>query len=58
MKVTAVSNSTPIIGLASLNQLDLLNQLFGKVYVTRQVYNEVVGAAGSKCGANELRKQI
>jgi len=40
MKVSVVSNSTPIIGLASLNQLDLLNQLFDKVYVTRQVFDE------------------
>lgn len=58
MRVSVITNSTPIIGLASLNQLDLLRKLFEKVYVTRQVYDEVVGDGGSKIGADELKKQI
>lgn len=58
MRVSVVTNSTPIIGLASLGQLDLLNKLFEKVYITKYVYDEVAGAAGNRIGADELRKQI
>lgn len=58
MKVTVVSNSTPIISLASLSQLSLLQKLFEKVYVTSQVYVEVVGEVESRIGTGELKKQI
>lgn len=58
MRVSVVTNSTPIIGLASLDQLDLLSKLFEKVYVTRQVYNEVTEDTGSWIGTDELKKQI
>lgn len=58
MKVSAVTNSTPIIGLAVVGQLDLLGKLFEKVYVTRQVYNEVAGDTENRVGADYLKKQI
>jgi len=58
MKFPVVTNSTPIIGLASLDQLSLLSKLFEKVYVTRQVYNEVADDTGSRVGADGIKKQI
>jgi predicted nucleic acid-binding protein len=49
-----VSNSTPLIALAWLNQLDLLPTLFGAVHIPQAVYDEIqhnpaaVGAAQLK----------
>ncbi len=37
-----VSNTTPLIGLASIHRLDLLRQLFGEIYIPQAVYDEVV----------------
>lgn len=39
MKV--VSNTTPIISLASIGQLSLLSELFSKVYIPQAVYYEI-----------------
>jgi predicted nucleic acid-binding protein len=39
MKV--VSNTTPIISLASIGQLSLLPELFGKIYIPQAVYYEI-----------------
>lgn len=39
MKV--VSNTTPIISLASIGQLSLLTELFGKTYIPQAVYHEI-----------------
>lgn len=58
MKVSVITNSTPIISLASLDQIDLLSKLFEKVYVTQQVYDEVVGDVENRVGADELKRQI
>jgi len=58
MRVPAVTNSTPIIALAFLDQLDLLGKLFEKVYVPRQVYNEVAADTENRIGADGLKKQI
>lgn len=49
-----VSNTTPLIALAWLNQLDLLPTLFGTVHIPQAVYDEIqhnptaVGAAELK----------
>ncbi|HLD05454.1 MAG TPA: DUF3368 domain-containing protein [Candidatus Nanoarchaeia archaeon] len=37
-----VSNSSPLILLAKINQLKLLKDLFGKVFIPRAVYEEVI----------------
>ena len=37
-----VSNSGPLMALAKLGLLDLLGQLYGKVYMPGAVYDEVV----------------
>ena len=39
MKV--VSNSTPIISLATIGQITLFPQLFGTIYIPREVYHEL-----------------
>ena len=43
MPVT-VSNSTPLIHLAKLNQLALLPAFFGKIMIPQAVFNECVTA--------------
>ncbi len=37
-----VSNTTPLIGLASLGRFDLLHSLFDKIYIPQAVYQETV----------------
>lgn len=36
-----VSNTTPIISLLKLNQLDLLKQLYKQIYIPTAVFNEI-----------------
>ena len=36
-----VANTTPIISLASINRLDILENLFGKIIIAEAVYNEI-----------------
>jgi len=37
-----VSNTTPLIGLASIQRFELLRQLFGQVYIPQAVFDEAV----------------
>jgi len=37
-----VSNTTPLIGLATIQRFDLLYELFGKVHIPQAVYQEAV----------------
>lgn len=37
-----VSNTTPLIGLASIRRFDLLHHLFGEIYIPKAVYDESV----------------
>jgi predicted nucleic acid-binding protein len=37
-----VSNTTPLIGLASIGRLDLLRELFGEIHIPQTVYAETV----------------
>jgi predicted nucleic acid-binding protein len=39
-----VSNTTPLIGLASIGRFDLLRQLFSAVHIAQAVYDEIVVA--------------
>ncbi len=46
-----VSNTTPLIGLASIDRFDLLQILFGEVYVPLAVFSETVVAGREDGGA-------
>lgn len=37
-----VSDTTPLIGLASIGRLNILQELFGEVYIPQAVYDETV----------------
>jgi predicted nucleic acid-binding protein len=52
--VIVVSNSTPLISLARINRLHLLEEIFGKVYIPQGVYEEVVMEGVDKAGAKEV----
>jgi len=45
-----VSDTTPLIGLASIGRLGFLQELFGEVYIPQAVFDEAVtfGRAGSR----------
>ncbi len=53
MKV--ICNSTPLISLASINKLHLLNDVFRDIIVPEVVYNEVAVEGSSLYGAREVR---
>ncbi len=46
-----VANTTPLIGLASIDRFDLLQQMFGEIYIAPAVYDEAVGAGREEGGA-------
>ena len=50
-----VSNTTPLIGLASIQRFELLQQLFGEVYIPQAVYAESV-IAGS--GEGSAKREV
>lgn len=43
-----VSNTTPLIGLASIQRFDLLQNLFGEIFIPRAVNNEILAAKTDK----------
>lgn len=46
-----VSNTTPLIGLATIRRFDLLWRLFQQVYISQAVFDEAVGAGREEGGA-------
>lgn len=48
-----VSNTTPLIGLATIHRFDLLRQLFGRLYIPQAVYDEAVTAGREVGGAKQ-----
>ena len=46
-----VSNTTPLIGLASIGQFDLLRRLFGEIRIPQAVYAEAVTVGREEGGA-------
>jgi predicted nucleic acid-binding protein len=46
-----VSNTTPLIGLATIERFDLLHQLFGEIHIPKAVYAEAVIAGREEGGA-------
>jgi len=49
-----VSNTSPIVNLAAVGQLDLLRQLYGQVTIPLAVYNEIVVVGAGQPGATEV----
>jgi predicted nucleic acid-binding protein len=52
--VKAVSNASPLISLARIGQLAGVQQLFDTVYISTEVYNEVVIAGAGMPGADAI----
>ncbi len=50
---TVVSNTTPLITLTSIQKLDILKELYGKVYIPNAVLDEVKAGKG-KIGYFEI----
>ncbi len=46
-----VSNTTPLIGLATIQRFDLLKQLFGEIHIAEAVYAEAVVRGHEEGGA-------
>lgn len=49
--MTVVSNTSPIINLAAIGQLELLQQLYTHIIIPEQVYNEIVVQGAGQPGA-------
>lgn len=49
-----VSDTTPLIGLASIGRLDLLQELFGEVYIPQAVFDETVTFGRENSKAKQL----
>jgi len=54
MSKVVIADSSCLIGLGKIGQLDLLRQLFGQVLVPKAVYHEVVVRGANRPGANEV----
>jgi uncharacterized protein len=52
----AAANSSPLIIFAKLNCFDLLHALYPQVYVSEEVYSEVVVSGTGLSGASEVAK--
>lgn len=46
-----VSNTTPLIGLASIQRFDVLHHLFGEIHIAQAVYDEAVVTGRETGGA-------
>ena len=54
----AVSNASPLISLARVDQLNGLRELFEVVYVSVEVYTEFVFAGAGMPGASAIRTPV
>jgi len=53
--VIVVSNASPIINLAVIGQLLLLERLYGKIIIPEAVYHEIAVGGAGKAGATEVQ---
>jgi len=53
--VTIVSNASPLIGIARIDKLDLLRQLYGELIIPEAVWHEVVVRGIGQPGAELMR---
>jgi len=54
--VIVVSNASPLITFARINLFQMLQQLFGELYISREVYREIVVQGVGQPGAVETQK--
>jgi len=52
--VTIVSNASPLIGIARIDKLDLLRQLYGELVISEAVWHEVVVKGAGQPGAEAI----
>ena len=50
-----VSNTSPIVNLATVGHLDLLQQLYGEITIPESVYHEIVIVGSGKAGSREVQ---
>ena len=50
-----VTNSTPLIELSKINQVELLQEMYGSILIPEEVYIEVVVDGTGKPGAAEIK---
>ena len=49
-----VSNSSPLITLAKIGHFDMLGKLYDKIFITPEVFQEVVSDGGGLPGSIEV----
>jgi predicted nucleic acid-binding protein len=52
--MSVVSNSSPLIALAVIGSLDLLQALYGEIHIPEEVFTEVVIRGAGRPGASEV----
>ena len=53
-----VSDSTILIGLAKIGKLDLLMQIFSKVFIPEEVFKEVAERGKEKTGSKDIKEAV
>jgi predicted nucleic acid-binding protein len=53
--VIVVSNTSPIINLAAVGELDLLQRIYGELVIPKAVYDEIVLVGDGQPGAREVK---
>ena len=51
-----VSNTSPVINLAAIGQLELLNKLYGKIIIPRAVHHEITVKGAGQAGSTEIEE--
>lgn len=51
-----ISNTTPIICLSIVDQLELLKNFYGKIFVPQAIHNEIIAGGETSFGFNEYLK--
>lgn len=52
-----VSDTTPLISLLKINRLDLLEKLFGEVFIPQAVFNELTADERFQLEAEQIRQK-
>ena len=53
-----VSNASPLINLARIGKLDLLRDLYGKLFIPEGVWHEIVVEGAGQPGADEVNEAV